>query len=257
MRPFLTARWSHLFLATYPVPPSLLQKRTPAGLQLDTIAGQAFVSLVAFEFLNMAPHWPLAHGLVPKTAFGNFVELNLRFYVRHGEERGVVFVREFVPSRLVAWVARVLYNEPYLAAPLCRTRHEEADHVTMEYRLRWAGREHSLTITGGKPAFVPSEACQEHFFKEHHWGYGQTRRGHTIRYQVDHPVWAIYPVQSYQIDLDWAKVYGPEWDFLGGTEPCSVIFAVGSNISVYPKGIVRVGSRTQGLSEAAAAKRDG
>src|SRR6516225_5763311 len=111
-RPFLTARWTNLVLATYAVPPELLRPRLPLGLDLDLREGQAFVSLVAFDFRDtrvLGVPWP---------GYRNFPEINLRFYVRRGDERGVVFLREFVPKRLVAWLARLLYNEPYLAAPM-------------------------------------------------------------------------------------------------------------------------------------------
>src|SRR5438874_7358527 len=117
--PFLTARWTNLFLATYAVPQEVLRPRLPRGLELDLRDGQAFVSLVAFQFLDtrvLGLPWP---------GYRNFAELNLRFYVRHGDQRGVVFIREFVPQRFIAWVARWLYNEPYLAAPIVATRQEE------------------------------------------------------------------------------------------------------------------------------------
>jgi uncharacterized protein YqjF (DUF2071 family) len=227
---FLTARWSHLFLATYPVPPALLEGRLPPGLELDTRQGQAFVSLVAFEFLDtrvLGIPWP---------GYRDFAELNLRFYVRHGPERGVVFVREFVPPRLVAWLARLLYNEPYRAAPLSATRREGPTRLTMEYRLRWQGREHVVSVTGAKPAFRPADTSDEHFFKEHHWGFGRTRRGRGLRYEVAHPVWEVLPVQGYHIDLDWGRVYGPEWEFLGKASPVSTVLAVGSAVRVYPRG---------------------
>lgn len=229
-RPFLTAEWRNLFLATYAVPPSLLQPRLPAGLELDTRDGNAFVSLVAFQFLNtrvLGVSWP---------GYRNFSELNLRLYVRHGNDRGVVFVREFVPPRLVAWLARLLYNEPYHAAPLTSARQEDEAALTMEYRLLWQDREQVLRVTGGKPAYRPSQDSDEHFFKEHHWGYGRTRRGQTLRYEVSHPCWEVLPVQSYQIDVDWAGVYGAEWDFLSKATPMSTVFAIGSEIAVFPKG---------------------
>src|SRR6267142_673691 len=111
-RPFLTARWTNLFLASYAVSPELLAKRLPPGLELDTRDAQTFVSLVAFEFLDtrvLGIPWP---------GYRNFPELNLRFYVRHGGERGVIFVREFVSSRLIAGIANALYNEQYRIAPL-------------------------------------------------------------------------------------------------------------------------------------------
>jgi uncharacterized protein YqjF (DUF2071 family) len=232
-RPFLTARWTNLFLASYAVPPALLHKRLPPGLELDLRDGQAFVSLVAFEFLDTRVHgvaWP---------GYTNFAELNLRFYVRRGGERGVVFVREFVPARLVAWLARVIYNEPYRAAPLSGTISDGPAGVTAEYRLRWQGRTHTLRVTGAKPAYRPPETSTEHFFKEHRWGYGLDRRGRCIRYEVVHPAWDVYPVQSYQVDLDWAGVYGPEWEFLSGETPYSTVFAVGSAVQVFPKGGLR------------------
>jgi uncharacterized protein YqjF (DUF2071 family) len=231
-RPFLTAEWRNLFLATYAVPPALLEKRLPPGLELDTRDGSAFVSLVAFEFLHtrvLGVPWP---------GYRNFPELNLRFYVRRGGERGVVFVREFVPQRLVAWLARLLYNEPYRAAPLTSQRRENEGARTMEYRLHFGGREHLVTVTGAGPSYLPGESSDEHFFKEEHWGFGTTRRGRTLRYEVAHPVWEVFRVLSFHIDLDWAAVYGPEWDFLGKAAPCSTVFAVGSPIQVSPKGKV-------------------
>src|SRR5438270_13540279 len=85
--PFLTARWSNLCLLSYAVPPTLLENRLPAGLELDTRDGQAFVSLVAFDFLDTRVFG------IPWPGYRNFAELNLRFYVRQGEERGVVFLR--------------------------------------------------------------------------------------------------------------------------------------------------------------------
>lgn len=229
-RPFLTARWQNLFLATYPVPPELLQPRLPPGLTLDLRDGHAFVSVVAFEFLDtkvLGIGWP---------GYRNFAELNLRFYVRLGEERGVVFIREFVPQRLVAWIARWLYNEPYLPAPITATRRELPDGIEMAYNLRYAGKEHSIHVTGAKPSFRPAENSDEHFFKEHHWGFGCTRSGKGLRYQVDHPVWDVYPVRSFSLDLDFAAVYGPQWKFLQTATPISTVLAVGSAIAVHPKG---------------------
>lgn len=225
--PFLTARWCNLFLANYPVADALLEKRLPPGLALDRREGQAFVSLVAFQFLDtrvLGVPWP---------GFRDFAELNLRFYVRRGEERGVVFVREFVPQRLTAWIARVLYNEPYLAAPLMGQVREHNQQITAEYALTFAGKQHAITVTGTKPALRPAESSSEHWFKEHHWGYGTTRSGKLIRYQVDHPVWDVHPVVDYQIKLDWAAVYGPEWQFLQDVQPESTVFAAGSAISVF------------------------
>jgi uncharacterized protein YqjF (DUF2071 family) len=229
-RPFLTATWSNLFLATYPVPPDLLRPRLPPGLDLDTRRGQAFVSLVAFQFIDTRVLG------VSLPGWRRFPELNLRYYVRHGDDRGVVFIREFVPSRLVAWVARRVYNEPYKVAPFHSNLRETLGSLTAEYRLQYAGRGHTLEVTGKRPGQRLPESSTEHFFKEHRWGFGISRRGRALRYEVVHPIWETYPVYTFRVDLDWARVYGPDWAFLNGAVPTSTIFAAGSPIAVYPKG---------------------
>lgn len=109
-RPFLTAAWRNLILANYRTPDDLLRPHLPPGTELDRRDGSAWASLVGFQFHDtrvLGVSWP---------GYRHFPEWNLRFYVRHNGERGVCFVREFVPQRFVATVARVLYNEPYRTA---------------------------------------------------------------------------------------------------------------------------------------------
>jgi hypothetical protein len=226
-KPFLTACWKNVCLFTYAVPPEMLRPQLPLGLELDLRDGQAFVSVVAFQFLDTRVWgigWPGCR---------NFGELNLRYYVRHGPDRGVVFLREFAPQRLVAWVANTLYHERYVAAPITHSIREDGDRVIAEYTLRFAGRIHSLAITGRKPAFLPAADSTEHFFKEHHRGFGADRTGRLLRYQVEHPVWHVYPVEHYDWNLDWSSAYGAEWQCLEEAKPYSVVFAIGSNVAVY------------------------
>ena len=227
-RPFLTARWSNLAIFTYEVPETLLRPHLPPGLVLDTRGGAAFASLVAFDFLDT-----LVWG-VPWPGFRSFPEVNLRFYVRQGTRRGVVFIREFVPRPLVSWLARALFHEPYLVAPI-ESRVDDADaSVAAMRQLRWHGHVHRIEVTADKPAIRPPEDSEAHFFKEHHWGFGRDRRGRTLAYEVRHPVWDIHPVRSWTLDVDWSDVYGPGWGCLASEKPLSVLLAAGSDVAVYP-----------------------
>jgi uncharacterized protein YqjF (DUF2071 family) len=228
-RPFLTARWSNLAILTYAVPRALLEPHLPAGLTLDMRGGAAFASLVAFDFLDTRVRgigWP---------GFRSFPEVNLRFYVRHGDRRGVVFIREFVPRPLVSWLARAIYNEPYLVARIDSGVDEEPSVITAVRRLRWHGLTHSIEVTGRKPTFRPPENSDEHFFKEHQWGFGRDRRGRTLSYEVRHPRWEVYPVRSWKVDFDWPQVYGSAWSVLSSAKPASVVLAAGSPVSIYPR----------------------
>jgi uncharacterized protein YqjF (DUF2071 family) len=229
-RRFLTAEWRNLILANYAVPEDLLRPLLPPGLELDRWEGKCYASIVAFQFAHtrvLGVGWP---------GFRNFPEWNLRFYVREGERRGVCFVREFVPQWTVATLARVLYNEPYRATFLSSRIIDTPDAVTAEFGVRWGGRVHTMGAAGVKPAVRPTPDSVEHFFKEHSWGFGTSRRGKLIRYEVNHPEWDVYPMQSFAADVDWGVLYGKEWGVMNSREPDSVAFAVGSKISVFPKG---------------------
>src|SRR4030095_306783 len=102
---FLSARWENLIIISYKIDPSLLEPYMPPDLEVDTIDGNAFISLVAFDFLDTK-----VKGM--KVPFHvNFPEINLRFYVKNKEKRGVVFIREFVPRTVIAFFANAFFNE--------------------------------------------------------------------------------------------------------------------------------------------------
>ena len=228
-RSFLTAEWRNLILVNFAVPEGLLRPHLPPGCTFDRRAGECTASLVAFQFLNtrvLGISWP---------GFRNFPEWNLRFYVRRGEERGVCFVREFVPQWTVATVARLLYNEPYRSARMTMDVRTDPGGATAEYRVRWGGRDHVLRATGGLPPVRPAPDSTEHWYKEHEHGFGTGCRGALVRYRVRHPEWDVYPVRDLHLDIDWGTLYGPEWAVMNGVAPEGAVFAVGSAVSVSPR----------------------
>ena len=225
---FLRARWEHLCLLQYAVPQELLEPRLAPGVSLDLLDGKAWVSLVAFDFNDtrvLGIPWP---------GYRFFPEINLRYYVRQGDRRGVSFVREYVPQPLVAWLARTLYNEPYEAAPMRSTVEETSDAVSIAHTLEVAGKKHRLHVQAQKPLYRPPADSEEHFFKEHEWGFGQSRSAKNLMYRVQHPHWDVFQDVTYSLTWDWGAVYGDEWAFLNDTEPDSVFVARGSEISVSP-----------------------
>ena len=230
---FLSAQWKRLLLLTYDVNPQLLSDHLPPGLTLDTIDGRAFVSLVAFDFLDtrvVGIRWP---------GFINFPEINLRFYVRHPDgRRGVVFIKEYVPKRLIALLARTLYNEPYQAAPMTSAWTESEESFQLEHKL-WIGQAvQQIQVELGKNPVMSQEDSLDRFFKEHSWGFGQTRSGRLLEYQVWHPIWETLPINSVNLEWDWGAVYGDKWAFLSNQQSFHQAFAVGSEIRVYPKSIL-------------------
>jgi len=171
---------------------------------------------------------------VPWPGFRFFPEINLRYYVRKGDQRGVSFVREYVPQTWVAWLARTLYNEPYQAAPMRSSVEETPEGVSIAHVLEVGGQKHRLHVKADKPMHTPPEDSREHFFKEHEWGFGQSQAGEPLAYRVQHPHWDVFPNVTYSLTWDWGMVYGDEWAFLNDAEPDSVVVARGSEISVSP-----------------------
>lgn len=218
--PFLTAEWRDLALANYAIDPACLQGRIPDGVELDLHEGLCFVSLVAFQFANTRVRGVAIPGHI------NFDEVNLRFYVRRGDRRGVVFIKEIVPKPAIAWVARTFYGEPY---ETWRCHHEGTD-----YRWSRGAREHRFALIPATEGQLPPPGSHAEFITEHYWGY--TRRGphRTQEYQVTHPQWPHFAVESHVIDVDFGAVYGSEWASLSQSSPHSVVFARGSEVAVYP-----------------------
>jgi len=221
-----------LILANYAVPRRLLAPFLPSGVDLDERDGKAWASIVAFSFEDtrvLGVPWP---------GFRNFPEWNLRFYVRQGSRRGVCFVREIVPSAWVCFMARAIYNEPYSPAPMAARLREEGRERRVRYDLRWRGKRYSARVRAENHPVLPEPGSAEHFFKEQQWGFGRTRSGRTVVYEVCHPHWDVYPVKSHDLRLDWAALYGDQWGEMQNREPDSVFLARGSRVEVFPKGLL-------------------
>ncbi len=238
-RPFLTAEWRHLILLTYSVEKEVLLPYLPEGLELDVYKGRYFASFVAFDFLNTK-----VKGF-PIPFHRHFPEVNLRFYVRRKledgtYERGVVFVKELVPKRMVALIAKKVYNEPYEYTPMWSEVYsdeesEENNRFIIEHGMEYGGLEHHWRFIPTDEPFLPDENSTEHFFKEHEWGYGVDKRGRLLRYRVEHPVWKVYPLtERFELKVDFGILYGEQWSFLNHLIPYNILVAEGSAIKVFP-----------------------
>lgn len=233
MNPFVRAVWSDLLIVTYAVPDAALEPFLTPGLTLDWYAGRAHISLVAFRFRQ-------TRVLGLPAPFGDFPQWNLRCYVApgsdtdapRGNERGIVFLQEFVPSPVIATTVRALYNEPYRTAPLtCRVT-TVGPLRRVRYDLSVAGRTHALAASAWGPPFVPPVGSAEEFFTGQGWGRGRSRWGRPTGFHVTHPPWRVYAVREPYLSVDFERLYGPRWAFLGDESPRSVILCEGSAVGV-------------------------
>lgn len=240
-RAFLTAEWRQLAMLNYAINPALLRPLVPEGTELDQWNGRTYVSIVGFLFANTR-----VLGLsIP--FHQTFEEVNLRFYVRrrHGEEvrRAVTFIKELVPRAAIALVARLAYNEPYIALPMRHAfgpRGEIGAPSSVEYAWRLPSGWCAMRVEPHSAGHPVAEGSEEEFITEHYWGYTQQRDGSTVEYRVEHPSWRVWPVNAPVITGDLTSVYGSEFARVLTEPPTSAFLADGSAVKVFaPTKLVR------------------
>lgn len=229
-RPLMTARWSNPILLTYRVPADLLGRYVHPDLSLDRWRDHCHVSVVAFEFQDTRLRGRRVPGYV------NFSQLNLRTYVRQGDERGVMYLREFVPSKVVAVVARLRFNEPYRTLDISSKTQSIGDALHVEHRWHQQDVDQYIEVTASQTSVIPPEDGSVYHFTEHRWGYGSSRSGGLVRYRVEHPVWAIREIRSVAHRIDFASLFGADLSVLNDHDPVQVTLAVGSAVQMYPPG---------------------
>ncbi|MGH9738691.1 MAG: YqjF family protein [Candidatus Acidiferrales bacterium] len=223
-KPFLTAEWRRLVMLNYEVDASLLTKRVPRGVDLDSWQGRTYVSLIGFLFLNTR----VRGFLIP--FHRNFEEVNLRFYVRRGDRRGVVFIREIVPRRAVAWVANTVYGENYVRLAM---RHR-VDAKGFEYSWRSRGQWNRIIAEKFGTVRPIAPGSHEEFIAEHFWGYAPRSADATDEYRVEHPAWLVQAPDAARFEGSVVGVYPREFGFIDERPPNTAFVADGSTVAVFP-----------------------
>lgn len=229
VRTFLTAEWRDLIMLNYEVDPAILRPVVPRGTELDFFNGKTFLSLVGFRFLNTQVFG------IPFPFHVNFEEVNLRFYVRRKQDgewrRGVVFIREVVPRFFIATVARVVYGEPYISAPMRHQIENSGENLQVSYGWKYRGVWHSLEATAHGPSQDIAIGSEAEFITEHYWGY--TAHAHsTSEYEVAHPRWRMWNAATYGLSCDVALLYGGQYAPALTAPPASAFIADGSSVTV-------------------------
>lgn len=222
---FLTGSWKNLVYLNYAVDPELLKPLLPAGCELDLYQGKAYVSLVALQFT----HLNIMGVSVP--GFHDFPQVNLRFYIKYGEQRGIRFIREFLPSRLAAFGARLIYHEPCESAAMTNQISMTPEQVQAQYDLEsTAGNLQIRVRAENNPQEIEASSLAD-FFHSREIGVSQSLMGKTFSYQIYAPPWRMFPVQDVHITPNLSALFGKEFSALDQS-PESVLFFEGSDVAL-------------------------
>ncbi len=230
MTKFLTAKWENLIMVNYEVPPAVLEKYLPKGVELDLFNNKAYVSLVGFLFKDVKIF------KVPIPLLGTFEEVNLRFYVKrivnNKTYRGVVFINETVPYKAVAVVANLLYKEHYVVIPTRHKWSENAISKTIRYDWLVKNKWNTIEVIAKSEARNMIEGSFEEFIFEHYIGYSKVSDTSTESYNINHPKWKTYQVMNADVKCNFEDNYGKDFAFLDHSIPEALFLAEGSDISV-------------------------
>lgn len=101
--------WHDVLFGHWRVPVETLQELIPQGIELDLYEGEAWVSMVAFEVRKLRPHF-----FPPFPPISDFIEINMRTYVKRNEKPGIYFFSLEAQKAASACLGRVATGLPYM-----------------------------------------------------------------------------------------------------------------------------------------------
>jgi uncharacterized protein YqjF (DUF2071 family) len=234
---FLTANWRRLTSINFAIDPKVLHNHLPKGTELEAYNGEHYVSLVGFRYCDTR----LRNVRIP--GHTRFEEINLRFYVRRKLKNGqwrseVAFTKLFFPKPALTFVAKRIYKENYETRKMRHKWVEDDAQLSVSYALRKDSWQSFEVLASRKTERINPENSA-HFFSKHYWGTSRIGNGASTIYKIDHPEWNMHPVYSWNIDVDFATVFGPEFQELSTSKPESVQLFDGSEVVVRKRDILR------------------
>ena len=222
-------RWVHLLFLHWALSPDIVQGTLPKGLQVDIFEGNAWIGIVPFFMRGVRPP-----GFVSVPGVSNFLELNLRTYVRDGYGRpGIWFYSLDANQFLAVCLARVAFGLPYEFAHM-RARVSDGE---IDYWSHRFGSEESLHYR-----YLASEKVGEarfgslEFFLIERYRLFSVRRAQLLTGRVYHS-----PYQIGKVVLSNFDKYLFELDGLQPPHgsPDSVLYSSGVDVTVYAMAVVR------------------
>jgi uncharacterized protein YqjF (DUF2071 family) len=204
----MTGRFPHIIQLAFAVEPSLLNAYLPPYTELDFFKGNSYISLVGLQPLDLKVYG------IPVPWFRHQAQVNLRFYVRRRISRGtwrhgVVFIRQIIPHHLVAWGARLFFNEAIETQRLDPTIEEiGAEALQVQYSWKSEEQRHYVRTAFRQQPLYAAPADEQDFFVDRHWGYCRQRDGSCLEYRFDHPPWKTYTAFDVDTAAEVGNFYG-------------------------------------------------
>lgn len=194
-RPYVMhMRWSELAFLHWRVEAAHLQAMLPHGLELDCYENQAWLGVVPFAMEGTRARYLPA---IPGTA--NFLELNVRTYVKHHGRPGVWFFSLDAESWLAVRGARMSFCLPYFDAQMSLKREGEwrGYHSERTHRRAPLGVFRARYRPVG-PERHSAPGSLEQWLTERYCLYSADSKGKIYRGEIHHEAW---PLQDAEVEI--------------------------------------------------------
>ncbi len=189
---FMTGNWEDLIISTFEVSKNSLENYLPNNTELDLYNGKALISMVAFSFTKVK-----FFGV--KIPFHQqFGQINFRFYVKSKIDGtiGVVFIREFAPKPMMAFIANKIYNEPFFYRKIHRNKTVSEHKVVLNYRYKNI----DIKATSSLETQGLKENTLDHFVVDRYIAFVKKNNTETYQYKINHKPWKLYKTETVSTD---------------------------------------------------------
>ncbi len=196
-------QWNDLTFLHWRYDPDRVQRLLPAGLEVETFDGSAWLGLVPFRMQVTLPHAPTVAWV------SHFPETNVRTYVTGPDGSTGVWFLSLDASRLGAVVvARTTYHLPYYWSRMRVSQMGPVISYASRRRLPGPGGARCRAAVEIGDPYLPGEASDlEHWLTARWRLYSSTPDG--LRHALaDHPPWPLHHAQLLHLDEDLVTAVG-------------------------------------------------
>jgi uncharacterized protein len=191
-KPVMYQSWHELLFMHWPVPAKVLRSQLPAGLELDTFNGHAWLAVVPFYMSGIHPR-----GLFPVPWLSSFAELNVRTYVTHGGRPGVWFFSLDAANPVAVAIARSWFKLPYFNARMrCAASGESVSYSSRRTHHNAPGCAFVADYRPVSEVAIPAPGTLEYFLSARYCLYTADPAGNLYRGEIDHDPWPLQRAEA-------------------------------------------------------------
>lgn len=181
--------WNNALFLHWKIPVEVLKELIPKALTIDTVDGNAYVSLVAFTMQKIRPR-----NLPALEFISDFDEINIRTYVAHNGKKGVYFLNIEAQKLLSTLIAKTLSGLPYSKSDIKRngntyraSNSQKATFFEAEYQIN-----EPLTQKSEIDLWLTERYC---LYLE--------QNNSIYRYDIHHKEWEVNRVEVSKLNLNY------------------------------------------------------